>query len=91
MLVIMHCTLCISHYASFGTHSKLSNFWVTSDSLWVEPLLYRIEKKNTLSRHVRHDQAGCRLDQEDDRIYQREGGRKGLRRSKSASKRKMVI
>ena len=39
MLVIMDYTLCINHYASFGTHSKLSNFWVTSDSLWVEPLL----------------------------------------------------
>ena len=39
MLVIMHNTLCINHYASFGKHSKLSNFWVASDSLWVEPLL----------------------------------------------------
>ena len=36
---IMHNTLCISHYASFGKHSKLSNFWVASDSLWLEPLL----------------------------------------------------
>ena len=35
--VIMHYALSISHYASFGTHSKLSNFWVASDSLWVEP------------------------------------------------------
>ena len=39
MLVIMHNTSCISHYASFGKHSKLSNCWVTSDSLWVEHLL----------------------------------------------------
>ena len=39
MLVIMHNTLCISHYAGFGKHSKLSNFWVTSYSLWVEPLV----------------------------------------------------
>ena len=39
MLVIMNNTLCISHYDSFGKHSKVSNFWVASDSLWVEPLL----------------------------------------------------
>ena len=39
MLVIMQYTLCISHYASFRTHSKLFNFWVTSDSFGVEPLL----------------------------------------------------
>ena len=39
MLVIMHFASFISHYAGFGTHSKLSNFWVASDSLWVEPLL----------------------------------------------------
>ena len=39
MLVIMHYALFISHYAGFGTHSKLSNFWVASDSLWVEPLI----------------------------------------------------
>ena len=39
MLVIIHCALFISHYAGFGTHSKWSNFWVASDSLWVEPLL----------------------------------------------------
>ena len=38
MMVIMHYALFISHYAGFGTHSKLSNFWVASDSLWVEPL-----------------------------------------------------
>ena len=34
-----HFALCISHYAGFGTHSKLSNFWVSSDSLWLEPLI----------------------------------------------------
>ena len=28
MLVIMHYALFIGHYADFGTHSKLSNFWV---------------------------------------------------------------
>ena len=28
MLVVMHYVLFISHYAGFGTHSKLSNFWV---------------------------------------------------------------
>ena len=39
MLVIIHDALFISHYAGFGTHSKLSNLWVASDSLWVEPLL----------------------------------------------------
>ena len=39
MLVIMHYSLFMSHYAGFGTHSKLSNFWIASDSLWVEPLL----------------------------------------------------
>ena len=39
MLVIMHFALFISHYAGFGTHSKLSNFWVASDSPWVEPLI----------------------------------------------------
>ena len=39
MLVIMHYALCISHYAGFGTHSELSNFWVACDSLWVEPLV----------------------------------------------------
>ena len=38
-LVIMHYALFISHYAGFGTHSKLSNFWVASDSLRVEPLV----------------------------------------------------
>ena len=37
MLVIMHDALLISHYAGFETHSKLSNFWVACDSLWVEP------------------------------------------------------
>ena len=42
-------TLYISHSASFGIHFKLSNFWVTSDSLLVEPLV----KKNlsTLEIH----------------------------------------
>ena len=39
MLVIMHYALFIIHYAGFGTHSKLSTFWVASDSLWVEPLI----------------------------------------------------
>ena len=39
MLVIMHYALFISHYDGFGTHFKLSNFWVVSDSLWVEPLI----------------------------------------------------
>ena len=33
MLVIMHYAICISHYAGFRTHSKLSHFWVASDSL----------------------------------------------------------
>ena len=31
MLVIMHYALFIRHYTVFGTHSKLSNFWVASD------------------------------------------------------------
>ena len=39
ILVIMHDALFISHYGGFGTHSRLSNFWVASDSLWVEPLI----------------------------------------------------
>ena len=39
MLVIMNYALFISHYAGFRTHSKLSNFWVASDSFWLEPLL----------------------------------------------------
>ena len=39
MLVIMHNTLFISHYAGFETYSKLSHFWVASDSLLVEPLI----------------------------------------------------
>ena len=38
MLVIMYYAICISHYASLGTHFKLSS----SDSLWVEPLMYRL-------------------------------------------------
>ena len=42
MMVIMHYALFISHYAGFGTHSKFSNFWVASDSLWVETLLWSI-------------------------------------------------
>ena len=42
MLVIMHYALFISHYAGFGTHYKLSNFWVASDSLWVESLTLAI-------------------------------------------------
>ena len=42
MLVIMHYALFISHYAGFGTHSKLSNFWLAS-ALWVEPLLERLD------------------------------------------------
>ena len=39
MIVTMHYALCISHYASFGKHFKLFNFWVASDSFCVEPLL----------------------------------------------------
>ena len=39
MLVSMHFAFFISHYAGFGTRSKLSKFWVASDSLWVEPLI----------------------------------------------------
>ena len=39
VLVIMHYALCISQYAGFGTHFILSNFWVDSDSLWMEPLI----------------------------------------------------
>ena len=39
MLVNMHYALFISHYAGFGTHSKLSNFWEASDSLWVVTLI----------------------------------------------------
>ena len=39
ILVIMHYSLCISHYAGCGTQSKVSNTWVASDSLWLEPLL----------------------------------------------------
>ena len=56
MLVIMHYALFICHYAVFGTHSKLSNFWVGSDSLWVESLV------NTFFcfRHV-EGQTGNRL------------------------------
>ena len=51
MLIIMHYALFISHYAGFGTQSKLSNFWVTGDSLWVEPLLTR-EMCNVQTLHL---------------------------------------
>ena len=43
MLVIMHYAWVISHYASFGTNSKFSNFRVASDYLWVEHLLSKVQ------------------------------------------------
>ena len=55
MLVIMHNTLCISHYASFGKPSKLSNFWVASDSLWVEPLVTASTPPPTATEHCREE------------------------------------
>ena len=55
VLVIMHYALCIIHYAGFGTHYKLSKFWVASASLWVEPLISIKTQFQAVPRsHCRH-------------------------------------
>ena len=41
MLAVMRFAWCISHYAGFKTHSKLSNSWVASNSLCVELLIWK--------------------------------------------------
>ena len=49
MLVIMQYTLCISHYASFGTHSKESfKCYLKLSKLFVEAVMEDISKENCI-------------------------------------------